>query len=102
MAEEFEQLWSGAHSRAVSWVKLGLPGNILNDPEIPDEIRERIWSFVQGSDTNPSESLLSKLQRTGLMIQRMVPIGYNILLNLPPRDGRTKQYNQWRSRLEKS
>ena len=38
MAEEFERLWAGAHARAISWVKLGLPRNILDDPKIPDEI----------------------------------------------------------------
>ena len=57
MAEEFERLWAGAHARAISWVKLGLPRNILDDPKIPDEIRDRIWRFVQGSDSDPSESL---------------------------------------------
>ena len=43
-----DQEWYKAHSRAVSWITLNMKDQILTDPEIPDHLRERIWSFVNG------------------------------------------------------
>ena len=43
-----DQEWYKAHSRAVSWITLNMKEQILTDPEIPDHLRERIWSFVNG------------------------------------------------------
>ena len=30
------------------WISLNMKENILTDPEIPVELRDRIWSFVNG------------------------------------------------------
>jgi hypothetical protein len=54
------KLWAEAHARAVSWVRLGFPDNILDDEKIPTELRDRVWRFVQASDAEPSESLPPK------------------------------------------
>jgi hypothetical protein len=43
-----DQAWHDAHIRATSWISLNMKENILTDPEIPDELRNRIWSFVNG------------------------------------------------------
>ena len=42
--------WQLAHDRATAWISLGMKENILTDPEIPDSIRNRIWSFVNGDE----------------------------------------------------
>ena len=42
--------WQHAHDRATAWISLGMKENILTDPEIPDSIRNRIWSFVNGDE----------------------------------------------------
>ena len=43
-----DQAWHDAHIRATSWISLGLKDKILTDAEIPDHLRDRIWSFVNG------------------------------------------------------
>ena len=57
MEDKLEKSWADAHARAVSWVKLGRLDDILKDALIPDELKKRVWRFVQGSDAQPSESL---------------------------------------------
>lgn len=56
-----DQEWHKAHTRATAWIRLDMKDNILTDPEIPDEMKQRIWSFVNGdlgadSSTLPGDS----------------------------------------------
>ena len=43
-----DQAWYEAHSRATAWISLGMKENIRSDPAIPEDLRDRIWSFVNG------------------------------------------------------
>jgi len=52
-----DSTWHEAHVRATAWVRLGMVDQILNDDEIPEDLRERIWRFVQVLDAEPAESL---------------------------------------------
>ena len=40
--------WYDAHRRATAWISLDMKENILTDPHIPEKLRERVWSFVNG------------------------------------------------------
>jgi hypothetical protein len=57
MMENHSEEWHDAHIRATAWVKLNKLDSILEDDDIPEHLRERIWRFVQSSDAIPSESL---------------------------------------------
>ena len=53
--------WHDAHYRATLWINLGMKEKILEDPEIPEDLRERLWSFIHGDlgvdpSTLPSEA----------------------------------------------
>ncbi len=43
-----DQRWHDAHRRATAYVTLDMKERILEDPEIPEDLRERLWSFIHG------------------------------------------------------
>ena len=52
-----ETRWQDAHKRATAHIILGQGEKILEDPEIPEDLRLRIWRFVNGEDAIPPDSL---------------------------------------------
>lgn len=52
-----ETRWHDAHKRATAWFVLGLPERILEDPDIPEDLRSRLWGFVNGEEATPPSSL---------------------------------------------
>ena len=49
--------WQDAHKRATAHIILGQGEKILEDPEIPEDLRLRIWRFVNGEDAVPPDTL---------------------------------------------
>jgi len=52
-----ETRWQDAHKRATAWFVLGQPEKILEDPKIPEDLRSRLWRFVNGEDATHPHSL---------------------------------------------
>lgn len=52
-----ETRWQDAHKRATAWYMLGQPERILDDAEIPEDLRDRMWSFVNGDKATPPSTL---------------------------------------------
>ena len=52
-----ETRWQDAHKRATAHYVLGQPERILDDPLIPEDLRNRMWSFVNGDEGTPPSTL---------------------------------------------
>ena len=49
--------WQDAHRRATAWFVLGIPEKILEDTNIPNDLKPRLWSFVNGIEAEEPDIL---------------------------------------------